>query len=148
METPIFLHPAKRQELLAAGQTLFNNDEFFEAHEAWEELWHLEAGRDREFLQGLILVAAHFVHLAKGNWSGAVGVASNAQMKLAILPVNGAYKALDIEPLTGALTYNVKTLNASGLLRDPSTMSTGSLRLMPQPPPPPDAFLTPKLFEK
>ncbi|HMX44082.1 MAG TPA: DUF309 domain-containing protein, partial [Elusimicrobiota bacterium] len=28
---------------------LFNNEDFFEAHEAWEELWHETQGEAREF---------------------------------------------------------------------------------------------------
>lgn len=132
-KTPILLHPARRTALLQKGQDLFNDEMFFEAHEAWEELWHVENGRDRIFVQGLIQVAAHFVHVKKGNWSGASSVAALAEEKLRTPPANRLYREIDILPLTNALSYNL-----------------GLLQRMRQdgPPPPPDAFLFPKLFEK
>ena len=40
------------------GRALFDTRRFFEAHEAWEELWLVESGARRTFLQGLIQVAA------------------------------------------------------------------------------------------
>ena len=129
-KTPILLHPARRAELLKRGQELFNDGAFFEAHEAWEELWLVEQGRDKTFVQGLILIAAHFVHLKKGNWSGATKVALNAYEKLRFPPAHRQYRELDIVPLTSALDYNLS-------LTEKST-----------PPPSPDAFIYPKLFEK
>ncbi len=131
-KTPILLHPAKRTELLAQGRDLFNNEEFFEAHEAWEKLWLMEHGRDRVFVQGLIQVAAHFVHLRKGNWSGAGATASNACDKLKIPAAHRLYRELDILPLVSALHYNL------GIL---------AKRRENAPPPPPDAFVFPKLFD-
>ncbi len=43
------------------GTRLFDRGSFFEAHEAWEELWRGETDpRKRLFLQGLIQIAAGF----------------------------------------------------------------------------------------
>jgi predicted metal-dependent hydrolase len=47
---------------------LFNNEEFWEAHEALEELWK-ETDNDL-FLRGLIVFAAAFVHVQRNNPSG------------------------------------------------------------------------------
>jgi len=45
----------------AGGASLFDGGAFFEAHEAWEERWLVETDPAwREFLQGLIQVAAGF----------------------------------------------------------------------------------------
>ncbi len=43
---------------LEAGARLFNAGLWWEAHEAWEERWLAAAGRERQFLQALILLAA------------------------------------------------------------------------------------------
>lgn len=43
---------------LAAGVALHARGEFFEAHEAWEELWLSLDGEPRLFVQGLIQVTA------------------------------------------------------------------------------------------
>ncbi len=53
------------------GIELFNDCEFFESHEAWEELWADERGPDREFYQGLIQAAVALHHFVNGNLRGA-----------------------------------------------------------------------------
>jgi len=47
---------------------LFNSEEFWEAHEALEEIWK-ETDNDL-FLRGLIVFAAAFVHVQRNNPSG------------------------------------------------------------------------------
>ena len=54
-----------------AGVELFNNCEFFEAHDVWEELWAEYRGADRTFYQGLIQVAVALHHFGNGNIRGA-----------------------------------------------------------------------------
>jgi predicted metal-dependent hydrolase len=45
----------------ARGARLFDIGEFFEAHELWEERWRVATDQtERDFLQGLIQVAAAF----------------------------------------------------------------------------------------
>jgi predicted metal-dependent hydrolase len=45
---------------LRRGAALFDEGQFWEAHEAWEEAWLEEEGEVRLFLQGLIQVAAGY----------------------------------------------------------------------------------------
>ncbi|MDP7249606.1 MAG: DUF309 domain-containing protein [Planctomycetota bacterium] len=45
---------------LEAGIRHFGRNEFFAAHEVWEDQWHLEKGDSRKFLHGLIQMAAGF----------------------------------------------------------------------------------------
>jgi predicted metal-dependent hydrolase len=45
-------------EALARGADLFNRGLHWEAHEAWEELWLELEDQPKEFVQGLIKVAA------------------------------------------------------------------------------------------
>jgi predicted metal-dependent hydrolase len=52
------------------GCRLFDGGEYFEAHEAWEDLWNLAQGARNAYLQGLIQVAAGLVHARRGNWNG------------------------------------------------------------------------------
>jgi predicted metal-dependent hydrolase len=46
------------REVLARGADLFNRGLYWEAHEAWEELWLRLEDEPRLFVQGLIQVAA------------------------------------------------------------------------------------------
>jgi predicted metal-dependent hydrolase len=56
------LHPdlsaAERERFFGEGIALFNQGRFFEAHEAWEEIWRSTTPEPRDLLQGLIQVAA------------------------------------------------------------------------------------------
>jgi hypothetical protein len=54
------------------GVLLFNDGEFFEAHEAWEDLWAASHGDERRYYQGLIQAAVGLCHFANGNLRGAV----------------------------------------------------------------------------
>ncbi|MGC3968698.1 MAG: DUF309 domain-containing protein [Pirellulales bacterium] len=62
---------AQYDPLYLKGIELFNTCEFFEAHEAWEELWQEHFGPDRKFYQGLIQAAVAVHHFCNGNIRGA-----------------------------------------------------------------------------
>lgn len=67
MSTPhLPLHPtltaAERRRLLLRGVELFNQGRFFEAHEAWEEIWRSTTPQPRDLFQGLIQVAVGLYH--------------------------------------------------------------------------------------
>ncbi len=54
-------------ERLSAGAELFDAGEFWHAHEAWEVAWRAYHGEDRDYLKGLIQLAAANFHLARGK---------------------------------------------------------------------------------
>jgi len=54
-----------------AGIRLFNDRDFFQAHDVWEELWNDCPNIDRRFHQGLIQAAVALYHWSNGNWRGA-----------------------------------------------------------------------------
>jgi len=57
------------------GLRLFNADEFYEAHEVWEDVWRpLLPSRDKRFLQGLIQIAVGLHHYRTGNNVGALSL--------------------------------------------------------------------------
>lgn len=57
--------------LYQQGVAYFNDCEFFEAHEAWEELWTEYRGPARRFYQGMIQAAVALHHFGNGNLGGA-----------------------------------------------------------------------------
>lgn len=62
---------------------LYNAGCFWEAHEAWEELWRVETdGQARARLQGLILAAAACLKLVLGNERAFVALAGRAVLRL------------------------------------------------------------------
>ena len=53
------------------GCTFFDAGEYFEAHEVWENLWHVADGPRHSYLQGLIQIAAALHHAKRENLNGA-----------------------------------------------------------------------------
>ena len=52
------LIPEERRRLFREGIDLFNRGAFYEAHEAWEDIWRSTTPEPRALFQGLIQVAA------------------------------------------------------------------------------------------
>ncbi len=50
---------------------LFNNHEWYEAHDAFEEVWNSVDGDERQVIQGILQVSVSQFHLSKGNLNGA-----------------------------------------------------------------------------
>jgi uncharacterized protein len=84
----------KEREEFGQGVALFNARRFFEAHEAWEQLWLRERPPEKAFLQGLIQLAAAFHHLGRGNRRGAESLLAAAIAKLKRFPGNHRGMAL------------------------------------------------------
>ncbi|MEM1944899.1 MAG: DUF309 domain-containing protein [Nitrososphaerota archaeon] len=53
------------EEIVGAAVRLFNSEKFWEAHELLEGLWRRLAGREKEVIHAVILMAAAHVHLQK-----------------------------------------------------------------------------------
>ena len=50
---------------------LFNHHYFWEAHEAWETIWHLEKAPElRNLIQGLIQLSGSYLKIIQGNERG------------------------------------------------------------------------------
>lgn len=65
------LDPEEQHELFHRGVALFNGVRYWHAHEAWETLWRAAPDEERDFYQGLIMVAAGLLHLQRRNVRGA-----------------------------------------------------------------------------
>lgn len=65
---------------------LFNNKEFFQAHEVLEELWLETHGELRDFYKGLIQCAVAFLHAGGGNATGAINLYERSKYYLSRYP--------------------------------------------------------------
>lgn len=72
----------QRVEQLERGRDLFDGGRYFEAHEAWEEVWHRERGESRTALQGLIQIAAALHKAGLGQPRGCVRLLEAGLSKL------------------------------------------------------------------
>ena len=50
---------------------LFNNQKWYEAHDAFEDIWNTLDGDERQIIQGILQVSVSQFHLSKGNFNGA-----------------------------------------------------------------------------
>ncbi|HEY4259946.1 MAG TPA: DUF309 domain-containing protein [Schlesneria sp.] len=67
------------------GLRLFNEEDFFECHEVFEELWSESQGDDRKFLQGMIQAAVALFHFGNENFGGAKKLYHTSRQRLVLL---------------------------------------------------------------
>jgi uncharacterized protein len=84
-----------------AGILFFNAGDFFEAHEVWEDLWHVATNPERRFYQGLIQTAVALFHLGNRNVRGAVRLYHSSRDYLA--QSRPQFLGLDVEALFAAM---------------------------------------------
>lgn len=92
------------------GKKLFNEGKFWEAHEAWEEVWKEREEEGRIFFQGIIqAAAAYHLMFVRPRLSGA---RRNILKSLAILELFPAqYLNINVEALRSALGLSLKTID-------------------------------------
>lgn len=89
------------------GIDLFNQERFFECHEAWEEVWKSADGEVKLFYQGLIQAAVAILHAQRGNLEGAQSLYEKASAKLDSIPLE--HMGLAIGELRDALAEFIET---------------------------------------
>ena len=72
----------EKGQLVKDGISYFNNERFWECHEALEGAWKQSNGEEKELIQGLILVAAALVHYQKAEDDICLSVLGRALEKL------------------------------------------------------------------
>ena len=108
----------KEAELFARGIELFNTRYFFEAHEAWEEIWLHTEPPEKTFLQGLIQVTAAFHHHSRENLRGTKSLLRAGLLKLEDFPPH--HRGLDIEKLRITVRRWLAILDGAGEIRRPA----------------------------
>ena len=59
------------EDIFLDALNLFNNQKWYEAHDAFEEIWNTLDGDERQIIQGILQVSVSQFHLSKGNYNGA-----------------------------------------------------------------------------
>jgi predicted metal-dependent hydrolase len=77
------------------GVFYFNNERFWECHEAFEGVWKECYGREKELVQGIILLAVAFAHSQKNDYLIGLGMLSRALEKLGDSP--SVYHHIDVD---------------------------------------------------
>ena len=88
-------------DLLRTGIVFFNAGQYFEAHEAWEDMWRPTHGPLRLYYQGLVQAAVGLHHLQNGNLNGATAQLKKSLSKLEQYPAR--FCGIDNAALIAAL---------------------------------------------
>ena len=70
------------------GIQLYNQGEYFEAHEALEAAWRQDHTPGRELYQGILQVGIAYLQIQRGNYTGALRMFMRARQRLDPLPDN------------------------------------------------------------
>ncbi|MGA2498317.1 MAG: DUF309 domain-containing protein [Tepidisphaeraceae bacterium] len=83
-DSPMLVEEEKR--LYFEGIELFNGQHYFDAHEAWENIWHYAGGLKKDFYQGMIQAAVALEHYRRSNPRGVVSLHRSCHRRLAGVP--------------------------------------------------------------
>ena len=85
----------EKEQGVLDGIFYFNSERFWECHEAFEGVWNMCYGREKELVQGIILVAVAFAHQQENEESIGVNMLSRALEKLGTSP--STYHSIDVD---------------------------------------------------
>ena len=91
---------------------LFNLGAWYEAHDAFEELWHEQVDPNRRLLQGILQIAVAHVHLERGNTRGATILLGEGIGRLK--PSLPSALGLDLQALYTASSVRLNALQTDG----------------------------------
>ena len=85
----------EKEKGIADGIFYFNNERFWESHEAFEGVWKQCFGREKELVQGIILMAVALAHAQKNDISIGIGMLRRVLDKLGSSP--SMYHSIDVD---------------------------------------------------
>ena len=85
----------EKNEGIKDGVFYFNNERFWECHEAFEGVWKQCYGREKDLVQGIILLAVAFAHSQKNDYLIGLGMLGRALEKLGSSP--STYHNIDVD---------------------------------------------------
>lgn len=97
----------EKEEALILAKKLFNEEKYWTTHEVLEGVWKKSGGKEKDLLNGLILVAAALVHFQKNEEDIALGIMTRALKKLP--SANEKYFEIDVAFIKTQVTEMIKS---------------------------------------
>jgi predicted metal-dependent hydrolase len=104
-------HGKSGETALERGIRLFNEGQFFHAHEAWEDWWRETTPPEKRASQGMVQVAVAMHHSSRGNWEGARSVMKRALGNLEAAPDD--FRGLDLSKLRADIRLVIQQLGSN-----------------------------------
>ena len=93
----VFEEEIEKEKGISDGIYYFNNERYWECHEAFEGVWKQCFGKEKEILQGIILFAVAFAHAQEDDLRVGIGMLRRVLDKLGSSP--SEYHSIDIDRL-------------------------------------------------
>lgn len=112
---------AERRAALQAALAAWTRDDWFEAHELLEPAWMgTDDPLERDLYQGLIKLAAAYVHAARGNATGMAKGLAGARARLRrVTLVQAAVEGIDVRGLLADVEARIPAEGLPANLRTP-----------------------------
>ena len=88
-------HNEIKEKLFLDGIDLYNQKQFYEAHEIWEELWTEYRQVDDKFIQALIQLSVGYFHILNINKKGAISLFNKSLSKFQMY--KGLHRNIDVD---------------------------------------------------
>jgi len=105
-------HHMEKDQAIKHAVQLFNDEKYWGAHEALESVWKTASGNEKAILNGIILVAAAFVHDEKNEPEICLSILRRAMKKLD--GQGGLYHGIDVD---GVAELTTKIINSGKIER-------------------------------
>ena len=115
------------RKLYFDGIELFNAGEFFEAHEVWEDAWHMAWGVKHDFYQGLIQCAVALEHYRRGNARGVIALSKSYPPKFTQVPA--LFMGLDVAEFLASMAEVLRPVTESGVVPEKGTIALDVARV-------------------
>ena len=96
-----------KEEAIEKGRDYFNYERFWECHEVLESAWKKSEGKEKELIQGIILVAAALVHYQKNENEICLSIFNRALEKIG--NSKGKYHKIDVDALSNKVSFMLRT---------------------------------------
>jgi predicted metal-dependent hydrolase len=97
------------------GLALFNQGEYWKAHEALEEAWRAEKGQARHLYRGILQVGVAYLHITRGNYDGALKLYRRSKYWLDPFP--DVCRGVEVKRLQGDLETAIAEVKRLGPAR-------------------------------
>jgi hypothetical protein len=87
----------EKEEAIEKGRDYFNDERFWECHETLEGVWKKTYEGEKDLIQGIILVAAAFVHYQKNENEICLSILKRGIEKIG--SASGKYHSIDVDVL-------------------------------------------------
>ena len=104
----------EKEEAIKIARNLFNTEKYWRAHEILESIWKNSYGNEKALLNGIILIAAAFVHHEKNESEICISILKRALKKLE--GASGYYFGIGLDEIKDRISEILKTGNIQRLI--------------------------------